>query len=221
RLMIMTFHGENRTGEAARQHLREVPPVMWVPLAVLAVLSVVGGWVNVPEVIRDLPVIGWIPASEWLHEWLHPVTAAADGILAANLPALSETAPLGGGAAAWAIGSFVLAVAVILFASKWVGARDHRPATESPELTGFARVLNQKWYVDQVYDALVVRPSVSASHALWRVVDHGIIDGVVNGLGHATRVVGWAGCKLQTGQLNTYAFAVAIGVLIFLGFVAF
>ena len=221
RLMIMTFHGENRTGEAARQHLREVPPVMWVPLAVLAVLSVVGGWVNVPEVIRDLPVIGWIPASEWLHEWLHPVTAAADGILAANLPALSETAPLGGGAAAWAIGSFVLAVAVILFASKWVGARDHRPATESPELTGFARVLNQKWYVDEVYDALVVRPIVSASRALWRVVDQGIIDGVVNGLGQATRVVGWAGSKLQTGQLNTYAFAVAIGVLILLGFVAF
>jgi NADH-quinone oxidoreductase subunit L len=81
RLMIMTFHGENRTGEQERRHLHEVPAVMWVPLAILAALSVVGGWLNVPEAIRQLPVLGWIPASGWVHEWLHLLIAPADAII--------------------------------------------------------------------------------------------------------------------------------------------
>src|SRR5690606_27092656 len=69
RLMVMTFHGENRLGAEERKHLHEVPRVMTVPLLVLAVLSVVGGWVNVPHAVGDLPLLGWIPHSEWLHEW--------------------------------------------------------------------------------------------------------------------------------------------------------
>ncbi|HEX7118491.1 MAG TPA: NADH-quinone oxidoreductase subunit L [Longimicrobiales bacterium] len=221
RMMVMTFHGENRTGEEERKHLHEVSPVMWVPLAALAVLSVVGGWVNVPHAIAELPVLGWIPSSEWLHEWLHPITERADAILAANVPELAHAAPLGGGEAFWAIASFALAVVVILLAAKVVGGRAHRPATESPAPAGFARVLYDKWYVDEIYDAAVVRPIVGASRALWRFVDQAIIDGAVNGLGQASRALGWAGSRLQTGQLNTYAFAVAIGVLILLGFVAF
>ncbi|HSL71632.1 MAG TPA: NADH-quinone oxidoreductase subunit L, partial [Longimicrobiales bacterium] len=70
RLMIMTFHGGNRTGDAEAQHLHESPWVMSVPLIVLALLSVVGGWINVPHALAELPVIGWIPSSEWLHDWL-------------------------------------------------------------------------------------------------------------------------------------------------------
>src|SRR5690606_20292768 len=100
RLMILTFHGENRSGEAESKHIREVPPVMWVPLAVLAVLSVVGGWINVPPAVSELPILGWIPSSEWLHHWLEPVTRSADAVLAVNLGELSETSPIGGGAGA-------------------------------------------------------------------------------------------------------------------------
>jgi len=221
RMMVMTFHGENRTGEAERKHLHEVPAVMWVPLAVLAVLSVVGGWVNVPHAVADLPVLGWIPTSEWLHEWLHPITEHADEIMAANLPALAETAPIGGSAAFWAVASFGIAVAVIAIAFRVVGSRQYRPAVESPEPVGLARLLYNKWYVDEIYDAVVVRPVVNASKALWRFVDQGLIDGTVNGFGNASRALGWVGSRLQTGQLNTYAFAVAIGVLILLGFVVF
>lgn len=219
RLMVMTFHGQNRTGELERKHLREVPALMWLPLAVLAVLSVVGGWVNVPAAVSNLPVLGWLPSSEWLHHWLHPVTAAADGILETSRGALAEAAPLGGGAGAWAVASFAIALAVIFAASRIVGAQKHRPATESAEPAGLWRVLNQKWYVDELYDAVIVRPVLSASRALWKFVDQGLIDGAVNGLGRASRLVGWAGARMQTGQVNTYAFALVIGVLILLGFV--
>jgi NADH-quinone oxidoreductase subunit L len=108
---------------------------------------------------------------------------------------------------------------VIFLASRIVGAQAHRPATQSAEPTGLWRALNQKWYVDELYDAIIVRPVLAASRALWKFIDQGVIDGAVNGIGHASRLVGWAGARLQTGQLNTYAFALVIGVLILLGFV--
>jgi len=221
RLMIMTFHGPNRSGDAESRHIEEVPGIMWIPLAVLAVLSVVGGWINVPAAIKELPLFGWIPSSEWLHHWLEPVTSAADGILLSGRGALAETAPIGGGAGAWAVISCLIAIGVILLATRLIGARSYSPAHEAAEPTGLTRVLNRKWYVDELYDAIIVRPILATSRALWRVIDQGIIDGVVNGVGNLSRMIGWAGAKLQTGQLNTYAFAVVVGVLILLGYIVF
>ncbi len=218
RLMIMTFHGENRTGDAERRHLHEAPKVMWVPLVVLAVLSIVGGWVNVPAAIGDLPVFGWIPHSEWLHEWLHPVTERADAVLAARVPEAAHTSPLGGGEGLWAALSFALAVIVILVTSSAMRRRRIVRAPESPEPRGFAKLLYNKWYVDEMYDALVVRPVLAVSRGAWRVIDQGLIDGVVNGLGYAARAFGWVGSRLQTGQANTYAFAIVIGTLLLLAF---
>jgi NADH-quinone oxidoreductase subunit L len=219
RLMIMTFHGRNRSGEKEQHHLHEVAPVMWVPLAILALLSVVGGWLNVPQAIADAPVLGWIPSSEWVHEWLHPVTEAAQATLAANLPPPAEHAPFGGGEVLWAVLSFALAVSMILIAARVVGRRETRPAVESAEPTGFARVLYHKWYVDEIYDALIVRPVLAVSRALARFVDEGLVDGAVNGLGYASRAFGWVGSRLQTGQLNSYAFALVAGVLLLIALV--
>ena len=72
RLMVMTFHGPNRTGKAAGAHLHEAPNVMTVPLVVLAALSVFGGWINVPDALRDsfAGLWGALPMTEWLHHWL-------------------------------------------------------------------------------------------------------------------------------------------------------
>ena len=64
-----------------------------------------------------------------------------------------------------------------------------RSPNESPEPTGLVRVLNRKWYVDELYDAIIVRPVLSTSRALWKVIDQGIIDGTVNGLGRASRMI--------------------------------
>ncbi len=220
RLMIMTFHGPNRTGEASRKHLHEVSPVMWVPLVVLAGLSVVGGWINVPPDIKALPVLGWVPSSEWLHDWLHPVTQQADAIFAAQVGQPLETAPVGGGPGLWAGVSFAIAVAVIVLAATIILRVEYRPAVESLEPRGFRRVLYHKWYVDELYDRLIVRPIVALSRGSWRIVDEGLIDGTVNGIGRLSAAVGWVGSRLQSGELNTYAFAIVLGVLLILGFVA-
>jgi NADH-quinone oxidoreductase subunit L len=219
RLMVMTFHGPNRTGDEERKHLHEVSPVMWLPLAILAVLSVVGGWINVPHAIAEAPLFGWLPHSEWLHDWLHPITEEADAILATSLPAFAEHAPFGGGEVMWAALSFGLAVAVILIAARVTGGRKHQPAAVAPAPRGFTKVLYNKWYVDEIYDAVIVRPVVSVSRGLWRFVDEMVIDGLVNGAGYASRALGWVGSRMQTGQLNTYAFAVVAGALLLLAFV--
>jgi NADH-quinone oxidoreductase subunit L len=219
RLMIMTFHGENRTGEKERKHLHDVPPVMWVPLAVLAVLSFFGGWINVPAPIASMPVLGSLPSSEWLHDWLHPVIEQADHVFESNVGVLAHATPVGGGEAFWAATSFLVATAVIAITAYILMKRKYAPADQTPPLRGFANVLYNKWYVDELYEATIVRPIVAVSNGLWRFVDKGLIDGIVNGIGYASRAFGWVGSRLQTGQLNTYAFATVLGVLLLLALV--
>jgi NADH-quinone oxidoreductase subunit L len=219
RLMIMTFHGGNRTGEKERSHLHEVPAVMWVPLAILAVLSIFGGWINVPEPIAHMPVLGWLPSSEWLHHWLEPVTASADYIFAANVGELAHHAPVGGGEAFWAAVSFLFATAVIAVTAYILMRHRYVTAEEAIPPRGLARVLYNKWYVDELYDAVVIRPIYALSRGFWRFIDNGLIDGTVNGVGHASRAFGWVGSRLQTGQLNTYAFAAVLGALLLLAIV--
>jgi NADH-quinone oxidoreductase subunit L len=217
RLMIMTFHGRNRTGEKESAHLHEAPAVMYVPLIILAIASVVGGWINVPEAIAKIPVLGWIPHSEWLHEWLHPITASADDVIASNVGPVLHESPFGGGEAAWAAISFAIATIVIVLTARALGRRLVRPATESRAPAGFGKVLYNKWYVDELYDKTVVRPLLVVSRASWRYIDQTIIDGLVNGAGRAARLIGFGGSKLQSGQLNTYAFAIVVGVIVVLG----
>jgi NADH-quinone oxidoreductase subunit L len=87
---------------------------------------------------------------------------------------------------------------------------------ETPPYRGFAKVLYNKWYVDEIYDAAVIRPVVTGSRALWRYVDDGIIDRTVNGVGAVARGLGWIGSRLQTGNLNAYALAIVAGALLIL-----
>ena len=217
RLMIMTFHGANRTGEKERHHLHEAPWVMTIPLIILAFLSVVGGWINVPEAIGHLPVLGWVPHSEWLHDWLHPIIAPADDVLASNVGEFAHQAPFGGGEAMWAVLSFAVATIVIVLTTRALGRRVVDPAVEAAAPRGFRKVLYNKWYVDELYDRTVVRPLLAVSRASWRFIDETLIDGLVNGAGYLSRFAGWSGSRLQTGQLNTYAFAIVVGVLVVLG----
>ncbi|MBT3956896.1 MAG: NADH-quinone oxidoreductase subunit L [Gemmatimonadales bacterium] len=217
RMMVMTFHGTNRTGEEEVKNLHEAPVVMWVPLAILAVLSLVGGWINVPPAIRE-SFLGLGPlTSEWLHHWLEPITAQAMHIQEANLGELSHSAPFGGGEVMWAIISTVLAMTVVFASVRFVGGQKVVPAKDSPEPAGFSKVLLNKYYVDEFYDRFIVQPIIRMSRFCWRVIDAGIIDGIVNGVGWTARGIGFVASMLQTGTVNTYAFILTVGVLVILG----
>ncbi len=223
RLMAMTFHGANRTGREEARHLAEAPWVMTVPLIALAVLSVVGGWINVPEELAAslLGLGGALPASEWLHHWLEPVTASAAEIRYRHLGEAGHEAPVGGGEVLWAGLSTLAALAAVLVTARVAGRWRVANAAEASAPTGFKSLLFNKWYVDEFYDRFVVRPILAASRFAWRVVDAALIDGTVNGLGLATRAGGTFASLFQTGRVNTYALFLTLGVLAILGFVVF
>ncbi|MCG8467277.1 MAG: NADH-quinone oxidoreductase subunit L, partial [Gemmatimonadetes bacterium] len=217
RMMVMTFHGENRTGTEEARHLHEAPAVMWVPLAVLAVLSVFGGWVNVPEALQAqwAGLWGVLPTSEWLHHWLEPVTEQAHHIQEVNLGEVAHSAPIvGGSEVVWAAVSTLAAAVVVFAALRVVGGRAHVAAKDDTEVpTGFAAVLANKYYVDEMYDRFIVQPVIRASRFCWRVIDAGVIDGTVNAVGWLAKGLGTVGGFFQTGTVNTYAFILTAGVL--------
>jgi NADH-quinone oxidoreductase subunit L len=224
RMMVMTFHGENRTGAEEAKHLHEAPAVMWVPLAVLAVLSVFGGWVNVPEALQTswAGLWGVLPTGEWLHHWLEPITEQAHRIQEVNLGTVAHSAPIGGGEVLWAFVSTAAAGLVVFGAFRFVGAQTVVPAArDTARPTGFAAVLANKYYVDEFYDRFVVQPVIRLSRFCWKVIDAGIIDGFVNAVGWFARGVGTIGGFFQTGTVNTYAFILTAGVLVILVRVAF
>jgi len=199
RLMLYTFHGPNRTGERESAHLREAPWVMTGPLVVLAALSLAGGALNVPALLRG---------REWLEHWLEPVTAVAARLRPGiEVPHGTEWALVV--AAVTAAGLGIVAAVRLLRPEELV------PARLAPAERGFARVLWKKWYVDEIYDFLFVRPLIWLSReVLWRTIDLGLIDGAgVNGAARLSRALGWIGSRLQTGQLGFYVVLFVGGVL--------
>ncbi|MDB4905677.1 MAG: proton-translocating NADH-quinone oxidoreductase, chain [Gemmatimonadetes bacterium] len=208
RMMIYTFHGPNRTGDREREHLAEAPWVMTGPLVVLGILSAVGGWFNLPKLIPFGPLGG-------LEHWLEPVVGESTlRVTNGVLPEASHGLELALVVAAVAIG-----LLGIFYAYSQLKPDRLVPKREAPGEEGFARVLNNKWYVDEAYDKAIVQPVVSTSRGLlWRGVDTGLIDGVmVTGSQKLAQVVGWAGSQLQSGQVGTYAWVLVIGVLAVIG----
>jgi NADH-quinone oxidoreductase subunit L len=212
RMMIYTFHGPNRTGDEERKHLSEAPWVMTAPLLVLGALSAIGGWLNLPEVVTDLVKIG---PRELLDHWLDPVVGQSTLLVThgtpAHTPPNTEYALIG---AAVAIGVIGIAIAFArLKPARLVPKREAKPSH------GFEHVLEEKYYVDEIYDATVVTPTyVVSKDLLWEGVDKGLIDGLfVNGSGKLAQFAGWVGSQLQTGRVGTYAWVLVVGVLAVLG----
>jgi NADH-quinone oxidoreductase subunit L len=199
RLIAMTFLGQNRTGEAERQHLHEAPWVMTGPLVVLGVLSVAGGLLNLPALVGGGAALG---------RWLEPVVAVASRQMPLIMPE---------GSAEWALvaSAVIVALAGLLVGWRVTIARPIPTAREAPEEVGFARILNRKYYVDELYDAIIVRPLVGISRwILWKGVDQGLIDGIgANGSAGLMRGLGWLGSRLQSGQLGFYVIVFVLGAV--------
>ena len=202
RMMLYTFHGPNRTGEQERAQLHEAPAVMTGPLVVLGVLSLAGGALNLPTLIGG---------GAWLEHWLAPVTHGS----AAYLPAAEAAS-----GTEWALiaVAVVVAVAGIVGAVRLLDPAALVPARQAPAETGFGKVLANKWYVDELYDRVVVRPLTWCSRViLWKGIDQGLIDGAgVNGSAGLARAAGWVGSKLQTGEVGFYVVLFVLGVALVL-----
>ena len=203
RLMLYTFHGPNRTGDREREHLHEAPWVMTAPLVVLGVLTVVGGGLNLPALFRG---------GAFLEHWLEPVTRAADQLRPA-VAAATRTE--------WALVAAAVLVAALGIVAAFRLLRPDAlvPARVAPPETGLGRLLWKKWYIDELYDAVFVRPVMWVSReVLWKIVDARLVDGLlVNGTAAVSRALGWMGSRLQTGEVGAYVVLFVLGVLAVLG----
>ncbi|HEX4573687.1 MAG TPA: NADH-quinone oxidoreductase subunit L, partial [Gemmatimonadales bacterium] len=203
RLMLYTFHGPNRTGERERALLHEAPGIMTGPLVALGALTVGAGTLNLPRLLGG---------GALLERWLAPITAAAQRLHpAVELPRAAE----------WALvaGAVVVAASGVLAALRFLHPERLVPARLAPPEAGLGRLLWKKWYVDELYDAVIVRPVVwLAREVLWKVIDVRLVDGLlVNGTAALSRALGWAGSRLETGEVGFYVVLFVLGVLAVLG----
>ncbi len=188
RLYFFTFTGSFRGTEEQHHHLHESPAAMTFPLIVLAILSVIGGYVGLPEVFSHHHLLG---------EYLAPVVKNFG-----DLHLSHETE--------W----MLMGVSVTLIVIMIVAAYSLTKKPNFKENTGIAKVLENKWYIDELYDAVIVKPLKNLSLVLDKYVERKGIDGTVNGVG---KLVNWGSGRmrlLQNGQVGAYIFAMIIGVVI-------
>jgi NADH-quinone oxidoreductase subunit L len=182
------------------------------PLVILGVLSLFGGWLNLPEFASFLGPVGG------LDHWLAPVvehatTTVTNGTVAA--PNAHETALVGL--------AVLIAIAGIAIAYTMLKPATLVPKDEAPAEHGFEKVLYDKYYVDEAYDKAIVHPTYALSrNVLWRGLDSGIIDTFfVNGAAWLARAFGWVGSRLETGNVGGYAWLIALGAIAVIGAFSF
>jgi NADH-quinone oxidoreductase subunit L len=211
RLVFMTFFGECRINPKVKEHLHESPLVITIPLIVLGILATVGGFIGMPKVMGMLP--------NYLEHWLDPVFELATEYGAKYAHAGGhESHALEVGLM---VGSVCIAVVGIMIALTMYVKNTGAPAKFVAAFPALHRAVYNKWYVDEIYDYLFVNPCKAFGQFLWKGFDVVIVDGVVNGV--ANVVMGFSGILryMQSGYIYNYAFSMALGVVVMLGYFIF
>ncbi len=207
RLVFMTFFGESRLIPEAKKHLHESHIVIVLPLVVLAILSVVGGWIGLPKLIGER--LGNIP--NYFEHFLEPVfanghVAAAEG---AHLSATLEWGLMGT--------SVLIAVVGISIAYALYIIAPTVPARFVARFPRLYQLVYNKWYVDEIYDFLFVNPCKAFGNFLWKGFDVVVVDGLVNGTAFVVKNTGGGMRYLQTGLVHNYAMTMVLGVVVIVG----
>ncbi len=200
RMMLLAFTGENRTGDRAAAGLHDAPWVMAAPMLMLALLTVVGGWLNLPELLPLGP-------AQRLGEWLEPVTGGAARVLGgtAHVDHSTEIALIG---VAVAIAVLGIGIAFARYRTP-MPDKDHAPAD-----VGVAALLTDAYRVDAGLDRTVVRPLTAFSaRVLWRGIDANLDRAIVLGGQALARAAGQAHDALGAGDVGRYAWVIALGVV--------
>ncbi len=198
RMMLVTFYGNFRGTHDQEHHLHESPLAMTIPLIVLAVLSVIGGFIGIPEAI--------IPDSNWLEHFLSPVFKDAMGHVPAEAVSFSTERIL-------MIISASASVLAIGFAWKRFGAGS-APASDLEKRSFLGNLSYNKFYVDELYSLLITAPLNYMSGFLYQRVDKELIDGAVNGIAGST---GWLSVRLQkvqSGKTGNYLLLMVAGIVL-------
>jgi NADH-quinone oxidoreductase subunit L len=201
RLFFLTFSGTPRAAQKVVDHIHESPKSMTIPLIVLAILSVVGGFVGIPAALGG---------SHVLNDFLAPVFEGSKSIIGEHqhLDHATEYMLMG----------IVIGLTVVLIIAAYliyVRAKNF-PVADTTSTSAVHRLVYNKYYIDELYGAIIMKPLNGLSKAMDAVIEKLFIDRIVNGTG---RVVTWGGKTLrlvQTGNTGFYIFAMVISVIIIL-----
>jgi NADH-quinone oxidoreductase subunit L len=196
RLMFLTFWGSFRGTHEQKHHLHESPKSMTVPLMVLAALAVVGGALGLPEF--------W-GMKNWMSENLNSV------IIRKNPSILSHETE-------WFLMSLAIVSAAVTIYVAYITfiQKNMLPSASEKEMSGWQRLVYNKYYVDEFYDALIRKPLNGISTALYKFFDTQIIDGIVNGVGALVDWISSLMRRLQTGHIGFYIMAMVVGIIVIL-----
>jgi NADH-quinone oxidoreductase subunit L len=198
RLVYLTFFNTFRGSEETRSHIHESSWTMTIPLVILCALAVVGGIMGLPTVFH---------AGHWLHAYLAPVTESSSGLLHLG-PHPSHTLEIG-------LMTFagLAAILTILYARRKYVTLRSLPEDEST-MTGFRKLIYNKFYMDALYDQWIVKPTFRMSEWFGHVVDKKLIDRLVNGTGTFMDVSGRTLRWFQNGNTGSYIFMMVMGMVI-------
>jgi NADH-quinone oxidoreductase subunit L len=203
RLLYLTFYGKFRGTHEQEHHLHESPATMTGPLWILAILSIFGGLLSLPHGFWHGPSLA---------TWLHSITPEVAGTHREIHIALGTEITI-------AVISTLIAVAGWFVARSLYKERElAADAAFAQRMPGLARAIENKWYVDEFYGAVVVRPLAAVSRFFWKGVD-AVIDGLAATLGYVVRGFGEILRFFQTGNVRNYALMFFIGVIVFVAFV--
>jgi NADH-quinone oxidoreductase subunit L len=200
RLLFLTFFGEIRADHHTAEHVHESPASMTTPLVILAVLSVVGGYVGLPE--------GWLWGDRFA-EYLAPSLAHAEAAGHAEGGSLEGVLMLASIAAAF--GGIALAYFFYLRAPTL-------PESLAARFRGLYQLLVDKYRIDELYDSTVVAGTIALANLLWKIFDVAIIDGIVNGVARFIAAQSAIWRRLQTGNVQHYALTFLVGVIVIVGY---
>jgi NADH-quinone oxidoreductase subunit L len=204
RLFFLTFKGKFRGSEEQKQHLHDSPQVMMIPLMILAVLSFIGGVINLPAFIGG-------PA--WLYSFLAPVFAGSVSLM--KVPAITP-----GPVIEWLLTGISLVCVGIMIFFAWSRFLKREPEIREARVQKafLPRLLSHKYYIDELYDVLFVRPLLSLSRGFHEIIEKRIIDKLFDGIGNLVIRAGNTIRYLQNGHVGFYVFMMVAGIIAILFF---
>ena len=220
RMFFSTFHGECRADEEIKHHIHESPRIMTVPLMILAVLSLIGGYVGVPALLCG---------SNHIEKWLEPVfghhaapaTAHAGGFNIISTAFASSGGAEGAGHAIemqLMIGAVIIGLLGIFIAWLFYVKNPNLPKKFVEKFHGLFTLVHNKYFIDELYGFIFVRGLFKLGRFCKDFFDEMIIDGIVNGIASLLAGVGGIIRKVQTGMVQGYAFAVILGAIVVIGY---
>ncbi|MBK9737350.1 MAG: NADH-quinone oxidoreductase subunit L [Saprospiraceae bacterium] len=191
RLYYLVFWGKPRLDKETIQHIHESPAVITVPLIILAILSIIGGWINIPELFKGNQILGnylgsIIPTN------VHDISHSTEWILIGITNAFT--------------------LIIILYTYVVYVGRSIVPETDLHLKSGIGRLLTNKYYIDELYQIIIINPFKRFTEFLYHIIDIKVIDGIINGVSESAHYFSNHLRKTQNGNISYYLFVMALGM---------